>query len=76
MLDVQAIKEDATAVGKAIVEAPGKIVSFLHELASLPDHCWHLSIIGLGSLLATHGQKELGESLVAAGLAMFKGSGK
>jgi hypothetical protein len=70
------IKEDVAVAGKAIAAAPGKIIIFLKTLGEVPDHIWHLCILGLGSLLAMHGQKELGGSLVVAGIGMFKGQSK
>ena len=76
MSDIDTLKEDVVAVSKLIAEAPTKAVSFLASLAAVPDHIWHLSIVGIGSLLACHGQKELGSNLVVAGIGMFKGQSK
>ena len=61
------------SITQTIAELPTKAVAFAKQIGEIPDHVWHLSVIGLGVIMTLAHQKETGATLVTAGLAMFKG---
>jgi hypothetical protein len=45
----------------------------LDGIASVPDHIWAMLLVATGAALTVLHQKDTGQSLIAAGLALFKG---
>lgn len=48
----------------------------IDSIASVPDHLWALVIVATGAMLTVARQKDTGQALIAAGLAMWRGQQK